>query len=358
MGIIGEKVTRNVNSGMNVVQNKYLYQTNNLAIMRVFALIISTFLTVFLLPSCSPYVNVVDIQTLNPSTATFTFAGKNVAIMGNLFYDDAQGKAYIHDSTLVAEAVIGIKEQLQQSPIFENYEIPVYYTYTADTSLATAVLSIEDIAGLTKDMSVEMIISVEYVGIDGEETGGSTLEHKMMYGGLFRVYEAGVEKPYSSYYFRSTEPESVMMFSENGVPILSTATEAKASLARQIGTSYAFYIAPYWESVQRVYYIGPDDEYGNISRGEKFADKGDWVKAMECWNKTISTSTKKMQVAMAAYNMAVGCEMMGDLNLAQDWLVYCKKQNISKVNPSSYIRIIEGRIQDKKNLDEKFKMTK
>lgn len=311
----------------------------------------------FFFVSCSPYVEIVKVDVLNPSISTFTFAGKEVAIVGNL-YEIGNGK-YMYDSTLVAAATLGIKESLEQSPLFDGYDIPVYYTYSSDTSLVTkAPLPQEEVDVIASDMGVDMFISVDYIDIMGEADNNSKdsvdFQHKMLYAGLFRVYEAGNEKPYSPYFIRNEVPETVSMHGNNGLPVLSKTEDAKVSLAQRLGENYAILIAPYWESVERVYYVYPDDENGNIKLGDRYVQQGNWAKAMECWNKTITSSTKKMQVAMAAFNMAVGCEMLGNLELAKEWLEYCQKQQDSKINPAPYMQTIVARMQDKYLLDKKF----
>lgn len=313
----------------------------------------------FFLTSCSPYVDIVKVEILNPSIAPYTFAGKKVAIVGNL-YELGNGK-YLYDSTLVAKATEGIKGVLEQSPVFENYEIPIYYTYTStsDTSLVSKPMSLADIDSLASDMGVGMFIYVDFILISDVVNNDSAhlgVEHHTQYSGLFRVYQAGIEKPYSSYLIKSEEPVSVILYGTSGLPVISTLGDAKVGLAYRLGENYALLIAPYWEEVERVYYISPDDEKGNLRMGDRYAQRGDWARAMEYWNKTITTSTKQTQVAMAAFNMAVGCEMLGDLELAQSWLEYCQKLQNAKINPVPYMQTIAARIQDKKILDKKLQV--
>ena len=311
----------------------------------------------FFFISCSPYVDIVKVDVLNPSISTFSFANKKVAIVGNLYEID-KGK-YLYDSTLVAKATQGVKAALEQSPAFENYEIPIYYTYTSDTSLVTKTMPLADINSLAKDIDADIFIYVDFilaVGKSTNNTGGGDVEHMVQYGGLFRVYQAGEEKSYSPYFFKNEEAEPVVVYGDTGLPVMSSLEDVKAGLAYRLGENYALLIAPYWEAVERVYYVYPDDENGNLKMGDRYAQRGDWVKAMESWNKTVTASAKKMQVAMAAFNMAVGCEMMGDLELAQSWLAYCKKLQNSKINPTPYMQTIAGRIQDKKMLDEKLQV--
>ena len=306
----------------------------------------------FFFVSCAPYVDVVKVDILNPSTSTFTFTGKEVAIVGNL-YELEDGK-YLYDSTLVAQATEGIKHALERSPVFDNYDIPIYYTYTSDFSLVGKPMSKGDIDSLASSMGVEMFVVVDFISVVSDEPNDEkSVGFNMVYGGLFRVYSTESDKPYASYVFQSEQPEFMIMNDEYGAITKSTGQEAKASLAYRVGENYALYVAPYWEEVERVYYVAPDDELGNMRKGDRYAQRGEWTKAMECWNNTVASSAKNTQVAMAAFNIAVGCEMLGDLELAQSWLEYCKKLKDPKINPTPYMQTISSRIQDKKALDEK-----
>ena len=305
--------------------------------------------------SCSPYVDIVKVDVLNPSAATFSFLDKDVAIVGNL-YELEDGK-YLYDSTLVANATQGLKDALEQSPVFSGYEIPIYYTYTSDTSLVSKTMSKADADKLADDMGVDMFIVVDYINIISDKPDNEqNVEFSMVYTALFRIYDITAEKPYASYVFQSVQPESMIVYNDNGVMVLISGSGAKASLANRLGENYALLIAPFWETVERVYYVSPDDEHANIKKGDRYVRQGDWTKAMEYWNKTITTSTKKMQVAMAAFNMALGCEMLGDLALAKSWLEFCKKQQDPKINPNAYLQTIVTRLQDKQILDKKLQV--
>lgn len=350
-----QKVLRNVNNGMKIVQKQITLTSDNPTIMRPFSLFIRLFIVSLFFFSCSPYVEVVKVDVLNPSASTFTFMGKDVAIIGNL-YELERGK-YLYDSMLVAEATQGLKEALEQSPVFENYEIPIYYTYTSDTSAVAKILSKPEIDSLASEIGVDMFIVVDYINIRTDKLDDDKdVQFSMMYASLFRVYDVTAERPHASYIFRNNEPEPMIMYGDDGQFLMALGSDAKASLARRLGENYAMLIAPYWETVERVYYISPDDELNGIRNGDRYVQRGDWNKAMESWNKTISSSVKPMQVAMAAFNMAVGCEMMGDLTLAQSWLEYCQKLQNSKINPKPYMQTIASRVQDKRILDEKLQI--
>ena len=55
------------------------------------------------------------------------------------------------------------------------------------------------------------------------------------------------------------------------------------------------------------------------------ASDSKWEEAMDTWMKIISNTSNVEQKACAAYNMAVGCYLMDDYNLALEWLQQSEK---------------------------------
>ncbi len=309
-----------------------------------------------LFTSCAPYVNVVDVQSLNPSMSSVDLKDKKVAIVGNLYYADAlAGKAggYLFDSTLVASATLAIKDGLEQSPMFDGLSVPVYYTYSSDTGMIAKPMSNADADSLGKQMDADVLISVEYINVEGQSAGyyGSefTSSYQMYYQALFRLYDLKKDA-IVPFHMRSKSPEIFNYQNSDGSLIAVTLEDAKAMLADNIGRQYALRLAPYWENVQRVYYVGPDDSNRYLGRADALVQNERWADALQLWEKALSSGNKNTK-AMAAFNMALGCEMLGDLDLAKKWLEYCKKLD-AKVNPDSYMRVITKRIDDKKVLDE------
>jgi hypothetical protein len=74
---------------------------------------------------------------------------------------------------------------------------------------------------------------------------------------------------------------------------------------------------------------------------------------MDVWAKYVNDENSDL-AAIACFNMAVGCEMLGEYELALKWL-----ENIKRKNPSyywdEYKRLIERRREDKSIIDKVMK---
>ena len=312
--------------------------------------------------SCSPYVNIVEVQTLAPpsdTTLNLSFSNKKVAIVGSIYYIDTlatTGKdRFLFDSIHVANATLGMKDALEQSPVFNGYSIPIYYSYTTDTTSAGKAIPSDEVVALAADIDADLLVSLDYIDLlikrkNEMESMSEDVEFLGAYVSVFRIYDGKSGLPLAKYTVNSEGAETFTFFDTSGYPLLLTVDEAMATMAKRIGETYSYYITPYWEVVNRVFYVGPDDSNKLLSRAEDYVLQENWTKALEYWDKAISSTTKKQTIAMAAFNMALGCEMLDELDLAMSWLEYCKKQN-TKVDPSSYLTIIKQRIEDKKKLN-------
>lgn len=91
--------------------------------------------------------------------------------------------------------------------------------------------------------------------------------------------------------------------------------EAVKDVSRKIGQDYAYRLVPYWIRVTRDYYIKGND---NFSIAKRKAQSGNWDGAAELWKKE-TTSSSATVAGRACYNMAIICEINGQLDKAIEW---------------------------------------
>lgn len=92
---------------------------------------------------------------------------------------------------------------------------------------------------------------------------------------------------------------------------------ALESSATYLGRSFGTKLIPYWLKVDRMYYKSNNPE---MLKAEKFVKNNEWMKAAEIWNRMSKNKNKNIS-AKSSYNMALACEMEGNLEAAIDWLV-------------------------------------
>ena len=88
------------------------------------------------------------------------------------------------------------------------------------------------------------------------------------------------------------------------------------SSADYLGMTFVSKLLPTYQQVERTYYHSNNV---NLRKAEKFCLSGDWLKAAEIYNRETKNENRAI-AAMATYNMALVCEMEGNLEAALDWL--------------------------------------
>lgn len=116
------------------------------------------------------------------------------------------------------------------------------------------------------------------------------------------------------------------------------------------GQQYAGRISPLWINVSRFYYRKGNTDFEAADRRAK---TNDWKGAAELWKKHVNSGNPKI-AGEACYNMALACEMEGDLQTAIDW---AKKSYVNFNNKKAryYSNTLQNRLYDQKRLDEQMR---
>lgn len=123
--------------------------------------------------------------------------------------------------------------------------------------------------------------------------------------------------------------------------------DAVLNAAEIAGSGFAEFLVPHWKEVQRMYYKSGNVE---LSKTEELIEKGEWLKAAEIWKANIGNKNKKI-AAKSMFNLALACEMEGNLDAAIDWAVKSfqileQKNVIHSQNCREYIHILGQRKLD------------
>jgi hypothetical protein len=131
---------------------------------------------------------------------------------------------------------------------------------------------------------------------------------------------------------------------QNGLPSLDRAVSDAGYYA---GEQYAVRISPLWTRVSRMYYKKGNSDF---ERATRKVQVNDWKGAAELWKKHVNNSDPKI-AGWATYNMALACEMDGDLDAAVDW---AKKSYVDFQNKKAkyYMNTLDQRIYEQNRLKE------
>jgi hypothetical protein len=113
-------------------------------------------------------------------------------------------------------------------------------------------------------------------------------------------------------------------------------------------------LVPHWVNIQRTYY----SVNTGLKKANALVESGKWDKASEIWLAHVNHRNRKIS-SQCRFNMAVYCEVKGDLKSAFDWLSKSyelgKKNEMHNNNCMDYIRILSLRKHQAKLIDRQLK---
>ena len=123
--------------------------------------------------------------------------------------------------------------------------------------------------------------------------------------------------------------------------------------AEYLGKAFTANIIPSLKQEERTYYRSNNIQ---MLLGEKYLLEGDWLKAAEIYNRQTNNKNQNI-VAKSNYNMALICEMEGNLDAATDWLdrsfsAYKNENDRHLFNCTQYNNLLAKRIKEIKILDK------
>jgi len=124
--------------------------------------------------------------------------------------------------------------------------------------------------------------------------------------------------------------------------------DALYEMSYRSGMNFAKEIAPYWQEIDRYYFVNSKDEM--IVAGQ-YADNNEWLKAAEVWRR-LTDSDKKSTSTLAKFNMAVASEMSGELDMALYWINKALESKPDRVLFIKYKEQILERIENQKLVDK------
>lgn len=313
---------------------------------------------IFVLYSCIPYRSI-DIQYYDKPKQRLPINSGKILILANLYNRELPNKKamleWALDSVAAVEATNSLGELLISSPYYEEL-IPVNSIFfREDTSKVILPLSWSQLSEISQNNdSVNYIVSLDYMRInpysdnyirwvDGVRTYNGYLDIAVYC--YWRVYDLKIKKISNSFLYRDTlsweATDWIEVKTGNQLPGFFTASAYAGADAAE---KYAKLIAPTWNNDTRILFNGNSKFF---SQASAFAEKGNWIDAAALWQK--HTADKKRSIAArAAFNMALANEMLGNFEVALEWLKEAQKLNPRLEEINYYRSVIEERIEANK----------
>ena len=338
-----------------------------IALLRLFTLC----WLVFVVSSCVSVERLsTNIQTLaSPDKITGLPADANIAIVASIYADTRSDsmrmRGFPNDSLMLVEAAFALKHRLEESPKYPDYDFPIYSLPRSDLRQNNGRLSTGDIAEIAASSGAQYLISVEYLnadlwyikgrGVDEEYGIYAFVRTIVPYDAVFRTYDVATGATLDEKIISDTLVYETVMSPYESVDAalrrMPDPVEAIPVACEKAAIQYADRIAPKWREEVRYYYATSNSH--DINSASRYVRTGQWSSAVKTWMKHVDDQDAKV-AAIARFNMALGCEMMGEFELAIDWLQAVLLKN-PKYYSLNYENMLKSRIDEKSVIDRAMK---
>jgi hypothetical protein len=188
-----------------------------------------------------------------------------------------------------------------------------------------------------------------YNPVENEYTSAYVAGMKIEYEALFRVYDPVLEKIVSNEFVRDT-----LVWEDADIStrvLFSRFTSVKQALTEagiDIALNYSEKISTQWHRERRKYFLKGN---GNFENAGQIANNGDWNTAIALWKEIAEKSGSKSVRSKAQLNIAVGYEMLGDINEAVSWAVK-SYETMYRTVTYEYLQLLKKRINELKTMKE------
>lgn len=235
--------------------------------------------------SCSPSAYVTRMETRQPSTSGLSLYGKNLAVV---YLESKDGSDSLLNNRISDALALNL-----EMDFFDSQEaIPVFRVPKDDNGLYS---SKDTLASYIMDLDCDVIMMLDTPEVQGPVSQRS-------YSSKLYIYDSMWEKD-----------DVVVLNSTYRLP--ENDIEAKAL---SVGSSLADPLRSEWKTEDFTYVYFDDLSSGWIEALEA-VDEGELDKSISLWMK-LAKSRSSIQRACAMYNISMACYLLGEYELAEEWL--------------------------------------
>jgi len=317
--------------------------------MKRLLLLSSFFIIAIIILSGCRTKRMVTMSAMRPAEITFPSYVNTILLLDRTKFESSTknilegiltGELPEEDKAGLQEAMSSLQNTLRTSPRFNVKMANETLPGNSITSAFPAAIPWDKIESLCTQYQTEAIIAIEVFDTDFIVTNGRKKVKKKV------KEENGVEKEIEvdEYYaegignvkvgFRLYDPKAKSIVDQqlftrtntwhakgNSIQDAVIHLIAKKDAARHVSAlaanSYAYKIAPMPIYISRVFYAKSKKSPGLVL-GARQADVNDWKSAISTWEEALPNALPK-EAGKLCYNIAIGYEVLGDLENAKKW---------------------------------------
>lgn len=215
----------------------------------------------------------------------------------------------------------------------------------------------QDIQNIHDSTGADLLISLDfYASTDGKSLDiyYDTGHQSVLSMAFWSLYYLKKQEYFQHFEWLDTVRwEKSRVYTSNDLKkLLPPREEAVLAGAEISGANFTHFLTPHWLEVERIYYRSG---HIDLKQTENLVKEGKWMEAAVIWKKHIDNPNKKI-AAKSMYNLALACEVEGELDAAMDWVVKSylllgNKNQVHAFHCMDYISILGLRKIDFKKLD-------
>ncbi len=310
-----------------------------------------------LLVGCSPMAEI-SIQVMEPAEITLPSYINQVAFINHSYIprhdgEDTSGftreEIYIFDTVVSNQIFLGLKNGLNESPLFDLDSIRIMQFRRNDTIDFLKPLDRNQLSILKQSDQAEALISLEYyrmrdtISVDSYQMDFIAIRRIISHT-VWRIYDLTLDTVMDEYMLKDTTEWYVI--GDDSYDLVLSLPEFINSLRTagyNAGLKYGQRISPSWFDVPRYYHTSGGKDM-RIARRK--AAQSDWKGASDIWKK-LAYQENERTAAKASFNMALVCEMEDLLIPALDWAIksyLIRQDRVTK----EYIDLLKNRYEKQK----------
>ena len=254
------------------------------------------------------------------------------------------------DTTLKALGELLFESGRYDIVIFENW-----FPKIDNTSLIAGEMPWDEIKELCDTFKTDAILSLDYFKtrviteylsttnynvFTGNFADQSHAELKINYEALFRVYDPELERVVMRRFMRDTlfwegTDESARDLFRWFTPVKDALTQTGIAIALDLSGE----ICPGWRNEKRSYFASGDS---NMKQAAQLINSNQWETTIALWKDTAEKTKSKSLKSKAEFNIALGYEMLGDLDSSIKWALQ-SYNTMYRTNTYNYLETLKRR---------------
>ena len=275
-------------------------------------------LLAFAASSCAVSTNTVNVDVLIPSAERISLANdERIMVVANYKNHYRWVKdhttAFVDDSLQVANTVNSFNDYFQSLGTFNQKYVRVVYRPIAEKE--PSLLSLEEIQQLSMLETPKYIVELSLLRtLIKKDTPSS---YKVTYASLWHIYDAKE----GTLVRELLDKDSLFYDQYQKVSRIELDSIIAGDVAYRVAQKVGYTALPFWQEQYRYYLTVPDPEFQKV---DQLVKEFRWKEVISLMQNFLS-SPEKNDVYAATFNIALACEMMGNLDLAKKWLEKCRK---------------------------------